>query len=41
MVKNVPAMRAMQETKVQSLGGEGPLQKGKAAHSSVLAQKIP
>ena len=37
-VKNLPVM---QETQVQSLGQEGPLEKGMAAHSSVLAWKIP
>ena len=34
LVKNPPAM---QETWVQSLGLEDPLEKGKAAHSSILA----
>ena len=38
MVKNPPAM---QETQVQSLGQEDPLEKGKAAHSSILAWRIP
>ena len=38
MVKNLPAM---QETWVQSLGWEGPLEKGMATHSSILAWKIP
>ena len=33
-VKNVPAM---QETWVQSLGWEDPLEKGMATHSSILA----
>ena len=33
MVKNAPAM---QETCVQSLGWEDPLEKGQATHSSVL-----
>ena len=37
-VKNPPAMR---ETWVQSLGWEDPLEKGKAAHSSILAWSIP
>ena len=37
-VKNLPAM---QETCVQSLGWEDPLEKGKAAHSSILAWRIP
>ena len=38
MVKNLPAM---QETQVQSLGWEDPLEKGKATHSSILAWRIP
>ena len=38
MVKNLPAM---QETQVQSLGLEDPLEKGMAIHSSVLAWEIP
>ena len=38
MVKNLPAM---QETKVQSLGREDPLEKGMATHSSILVWKIP
>ena len=38
LVKNLPAMW---ETWVQSLGWEGPLQKGKATHSSILAWRIP
>ena len=37
-VKNLPAM---QETWVQSLGQEDPLEKGMATHSSVLAWRIP
>ena len=32
---------AMWETQVQSLGGEDPLEKEMAAHSSILAWKIP
>ena len=32
---------AIQETQVQSLGWEDPLQKGKATHSSILAWRIP
>ena len=31
----------MQETGVQSLGGEDPLEKEMATHSSTLARKIP
>ena len=38
MVKNLPAM---QETRVQSLGWEDPLKKGKATHSSIRAWRIP
>ena len=38
MVKNLPAM---QETWVRCLGGEDPLEKGMATHSSVLARRIP
>ena len=38
MVKNLPTM---QETQVQSLGREDPLEKGKATHSSMLAWRIP
>ena len=38
LVKSPPAM---QETWVQSLGGEDPLEKGKATHSSILAWRIP
>ena len=37
-VKNLPTM---QETQVQSLGWEDPLEKGMATHSSILAWKIP
>ena len=36
-VKNPPAM---QETWVPSLGQEGPLEKGIAIHSSILAWRI-
>ena len=38
MVKNLPAM---QETCIQSLGWEDPLEKGMATHSSILAWRIP
>ena len=37
-MKNLPAM---QETQVQSLGGEDPLGEGMATHSSILAWRIP
>ena len=36
-VKNLPVM---QETRVQSLGQEDPLEKGMATHSSILAWSI-
>ena len=38
LVKNLPAM---QETPVQFLGQEDPLQTGKATHSSILAWRFP
>ena len=38
MVKNLPTM---QEIRLQSLGGEDPLEKGMAIHSSILAWRIP
>ena len=38
MVKN---SAAMQETHTQSLGWEDPLEEGMAAHSSILAWRIP
>ena len=37
-IKNLPAM---QETQVQSLGREDPLEKEMAIHSSILAWEIP
>ena len=38
MVKNLPEM---QETQVQTLGWENPLEKGMAIHASILAWRIP
>jgi len=38
VVENPPAM---QETQVQSLGQEDPLEKEMATHSSILAWEIP
>ena len=38
MVKNLPAI---QETQVQFLGQEDPLEKEMATHSSILALRIP
>ena len=40
-VKNPPAMPETQETQVQSLGQEAPLEEGMATHSSILAWRIP
>ena len=37
-VKNLPGM---QETQVQSLGQEDPLENGMATHSSILSRRIP
>ena len=37
-IKNLPAM---QETWIQSLGWEDPLEKGMSTHSSILAWRIP
>ena len=37
----VKRLSAMQETRVQPLGWEDPLEKEMAAHSSILAWKIP
>ena len=38
LVKNLPVV---QKTQVQSVGQEGTLEKGIAAHSSILAWRIP
>ena len=38
IVKNLPVI---QETQVQSLGWEDPLEKGMATHSSILAGRVP
>ena len=37
----VTNLSAVQETRIQSLGQEDPLEKGMATHSSVLAWRIP
>ena len=39
--KNPPAMQETQETWIQSLGGEAPLEEGMATDSSILAWRIP
>ena len=41
MVKNQPAMQETQETRVQSVGREDPLEKETATHSSIPAWRIP
>ena len=41
VVKNQPAMQETQETRVQFLDWEDPLEKGMATHSSILARRIP
>ena len=38
LIKNLPTM---QETQVQSLGGEDSLEKEMATHSSILAWEVP
>ena len=39
--QSVKNLHAMQEIRVRSLGQEGPLEKGMATHSSILAWRIP
>ena len=41
MVKNPLPVQETQETWVQSLGQEGPLEEETTTHSSILAWKIP
>ena len=40
-VKNPPTMQETQETQVQSLGQEDPVEEGMAIHSSIFAWRIP
>ena len=40
-VKNLPVVREPQETQVQSLGQEDPLEEEMGTHSSILAWRIP
>ena len=40
-VKNPPAMQETQQTWIGSLGQEDPLKEEMAAHSSILAWRIP
>ena len=41
MAQLVNSLPAMQETQVQSLAGEDPLEKEMAIHSRILAWRIP
>ena len=41
VAQKIKRLLAMQETRVQSLGWEDPLEKGMATHSSILAWRIP
>ena len=41
MAQTVEILYAMQETQVQSLGQEDPLEEEMAMHSSILAWEIP
>ena len=41
MAKNQPPVQETQETRVQALGQEDPLEEEMAIHSSILAWRIP
>ena len=41
MAQKVKSLPAMQETQVQFLSGEDPLEKGTATHSNILPWRIP
>ena len=41
VLKNLPVMQETQAMWVQSLGGEDPLEKEMATHSTILAWEIP
>ena len=41
MAQTVKHLPSMQETQIQSVGQEDPLEKAMATHSSTLAWKIP
>ena len=41
MAKNLPPRQEPQEMCVQSLSQEDPVEEGMAAHSSILARRIP
>ena len=40
-VKNLPTVQELQETWIQSLGWEDPMEEDMATHSSILAWRIP
>ena len=40
-VKNLPPVQELQETPLQSLGREDPLEEGRTAHPSLLAWRTP
>ena len=41
VAQTIKKLPVMQETRVQSLGWEDPLEKGMATYSSILAWRIP
>ena len=41
VAQTVKSLPAIQETQVQSMGWEDPLEKGIATHSTILAWRIP
>ena len=41
MAQTIENLAAVQETRVQSSGWEGPLEKGMVMQSSILARRIP
>ena len=41
VVQNLPAKQGTQETRIQSLGQEDPLEKETATHPNILAWEIP
>ena len=41
MVKRLPTMQEMKETRVRSLGREDPLEEGMATSSNILVWRIP
>ena len=41
MVKKLSAMKELQESQIQSLGQEDPLEENIETHSSILAWRIP